>query len=53
MFPISYYLPEQVISNSDLQKEFPDWNAEKISKKIGISSRHIAAADETALDMAE
>lgn len=53
MFPISYYLPEQVVSNTDLQQEFPDWNTEKITKKIGISSRHIAADDETALDMAE
>ena len=53
MFPISYYLPEQVVSNLDLQNEFPDWNAEKISKKIGISFRHIAAENETALDMAE
>lgn len=53
MFPISYYLPKQVVSNSDLQKEFPDWNTDKISKKVGISYRHIAAENETALDMAE
>lgn len=53
MFPISYYLPEHTVSNADLQNDFPDWNAEKISKKIGISSRHIAGEDETALDMAE
>ena len=53
MFPISYYLPEQIVSNLDLQNEFPDWNTEKISKKIGITSRHIAAGNETALDMAE
>lgn len=53
MIPISYYLPENIVSNLDLQKEFPDWNTDKISKKIGISSRHIAGDDETALDMAE
>lgn len=53
MFPISYYLPERTVSNADLQKEFPDWNTEKISRKVGISSRHIASEGETALDMAE
>ena len=53
MLPISYYLPQKIVSNIDLQNEFVGWNAEKISKKIGISSRHIAAENETALDMAE
>ena len=53
MFPVEYYLPSKTVTNDDLQKEFPDWNAGKISKKIGISSRHIADDDETALDMGE
>ena len=50
---ISYYLPEQVITNDDLSKEFPEWNTEKISSKIGVDERHIAADGETAGDMAE
>lgn len=49
---ISYYLPEQVVSNDDLVMEFPEWTVEKIADKIGVRNRHIAAADETASDMA-
>jgi 3-oxoacyl-[acyl-carrier-protein] synthase-3 len=49
---ISYYLPSQVLTNQALEKEFPEWSAEKVSAKVGIEHRHIAAADETAGDMA-
>jgi 3-oxoacyl-[acyl-carrier-protein] synthase III len=49
---IEYYLPEQIIRNADLAKEFPEWEAEKIEEKVGIRSRHIALKDETALDLA-
>lgn len=49
---ISYYLPEKVVTNEDLVKLFPEWTVEKISKKIGISERHVTADDETAGDMA-
>lgn len=49
---ISYYLPGQVLTNAQLAEEFPEWSAEKIANKVGISERHIAAADETATDMA-
>ena len=49
---ISYYLPNQVLTNEQLAKEFPEWSAEKVSAKVGIESRHLAAADETAGDMA-
>ena len=50
---VSYYLPEKTLTNSELETLFPEWSAEKVSKKVGIDSRHIAAADETACDMAE
>ena len=50
---ISYYLPEKVITNEDLVKDFPEWSVDKVAKKVGISSRHISADDETAGDMAE
>ena len=49
---ISYYLPEKVLTNEDLVKEFPEWTVDKIAGKIGVSSRHISAEDETAGDMA-
>jgi 3-oxoacyl-[acyl-carrier-protein] synthase-3 len=49
---ISYYLPEKVLTNEELVKEFPEWSVEKVSSKIGISRRHIAAQNETAGDMA-
>lgn len=50
---VSYYLPEKTLTNSELETLFPEWSAEKVSKKVGIDSRHIAATDETACDMAE
>ena len=50
---ISYYLPDQVLTNEDLAREFPEWSAEKVAAKVGISQRHIAAPRETAGDLAE
>lgn len=50
---ISYYLPERVVTNQELIKEFPEWSVEKVAQKVGVDSRHLAAADETAGDMAE
>lgn len=49
---IEYYLPEKVLTNEMLEQEFPEWNSAKVEKKIGIRQRHIAADDETAMDMA-
>ncbi len=50
---ISYYLPEKVITNEELVKEFPEWSVDKVARKVGVDSRHLAAIDETAGDMAE
>ena len=50
---ISYYLPEKIVTNEELVKEFPEWSVEKVAQKVGVDSRHIAADDETAGDMAE
>ena len=50
---ISYYLPEQVMTNEELVKEFPEWSVEKVAQKVGVNTRHLAAEDETAGDMAE
>lgn len=50
---ISYYLPERVVTNEELLKEFPEWSVDKVAKKVGVNSRHLAAENETAGDMAE
>jgi 3-oxoacyl-[acyl-carrier-protein] synthase-3 len=49
---ISYYLPEKILTNEQINAEFPEWTVEKINTKIGIKQRHISAEDETASDMA-
>lgn len=49
---IAYYLPQEVLTNEQIAREFPEWSAEKVANKVGIKERHIAAADETATDMA-
>lgn len=49
---ISYYTPNQVLTNEDLVHEFPEWTVEKVASKVGIHQRHIASANETAGDMA-
>ena len=50
---VSSYLPETVLRNEELEKQFPDFKAVKITKKVGIRERHISAPGETALDMGE
>lgn len=50
---LSYYLPEKVVTNEELVKEFPEWSVDKVAQKVGVDSRHIAAENETAGDMAE
>lgn len=41
------------MTNEDLVKDFPEWSVDKVAKKIGVNSRHLAADNETAGDMAE
>lgn len=48
---IAYYLPETILTNAQLAKEFPEWTTDKIAQKVGISERHIAAPDERVTDM--
>lgn len=50
---ISYYLPDRVVTNEELVKEFPEWSVEKVASKVGVHARHVAAQNETAGDMAE
>lgn len=49
---IRYALPDGVLTNEQVAKDFPEWSADKIEKKLGIKQRHIAAENETASDIA-
>lgn len=50
---ISYYLPDKTMTNEELVRDFPEWSVDKVAAKVGINSRHVAAENETAGDMAE
>ena len=50
---ISYYLPEKIVTNEDLVKDFPEWSVEKVALKVGVNKRHVAGENETAGDLAE
>ena len=47
----AYYLPERMLTNEELIRDHPTWSVEKIHRKTGITTRHVAAPDETALDL--
>lgn len=49
---IAFYLPESILNNDHLAALYPEWPADKIQAKTGISERRIAAREETAGDMA-
>lgn len=49
---IGVHLPKKILDNDALAALFPDWPADKIMAKTGIATRHIAAQDETAGDLA-
>lgn len=48
---VSTHLPTTVLTNAELEGIMGDWSADKILEKTGIHQRHIAAPNETALDM--
>lgn len=50
---ISYYLPDNILTNEDISLDFPEWSVEKVASKIGVNQRHIVSENETALDLAE
>lgn len=50
--PIAIHLPERIETNDDLRREHPDWDIDQIEVKTGIKQRPIAAAGETASDLA-
>ena len=49
---LAYYLPQQIVTNEQIVEEFPEWSVEKITDKVGVHQRHVAAENETAADMA-
>jgi len=49
---ISYFIPEGNLTNEQLNAQFPDWSADKISAKTGIFKRGIAAEDVSSGDLA-
>ena len=48
---IEYYLPNAVVTNSQLKEENPSWDMDRVLKRTGVKKRHIASDDETALDL--
>lgn len=48
---ISYYLPNNVQTNDQLNLLHPDWDIHKVQEKTGIFQRYIANKDETSLDL--
>jgi 3-oxoacyl-[acyl-carrier-protein] synthase III len=49
---IAYHLPETILANEELHRQNPDWDMERVAHRAGVMRRHIAGADETALDLA-
>jgi 3-oxoacyl-[acyl-carrier-protein] synthase-3 len=48
---MAYYLPKKVLTNEELNRDFPEWSEEKIFKKTGIKVRHIADETETVAEL--
>lgn len=49
---VAYSLPQRVITNAMLVENFDNWSAEKIYTKLGVNTRHVVSANETAVDLA-
>lgn len=49
---IDYALPETTLTNEQLEAAHPEWGMSDVAKRTGVLSRHIAGANETALDLA-
>ena len=48
---IEYYLPKKTLSNEQINKEHPEWSADKISSKTGIFNRHLSHENEFSSDL--
>jgi 3-oxoacyl-[acyl-carrier-protein] synthase-3 len=49
---IAYHLPDRVEGLAELQRDNPSWDLPKITEKTGVKTRHLAAPDEAASDLA-
>ena len=49
---IEYFLPDNIVTNEQLEKEFVDWSSDRIEEKVGVRERHVVKDNETALDLA-
>ncbi|MCD6062770.1 MAG: 3-oxoacyl-ACP synthase [Flavipsychrobacter sp.] len=49
---ISYYTPQQVLTNDTLKEMYPNGEIDKAEQITGIKKRHLAARDESTSDMA-
>jgi 3-oxoacyl-[acyl-carrier-protein] synthase-3 len=49
---LATHLPENVVTNEQLEAENPDWDMARIASKAGIEARHIVGKSETAGDLA-
>jgi 3-oxoacyl-[acyl-carrier-protein] synthase-3 len=49
---IEYVLPDSIVTNKDLAKDYPEWSVEKIEEKTGIIGRHVTRKGETGSDLA-
>ncbi|MDO4763222.1 MAG: ketoacyl-ACP synthase III [Flavobacteriaceae bacterium] len=49
---IESFFPKKIVTNEDLQKEFPEWSPEKIFNKVGVKQRHTASQEESVLELA-
>lgn len=49
---VSYWLPEQILDNAQINQTHPEWSIEKISQKTGIYERRLASENEFTSDMA-
>jgi 3-oxoacyl-[acyl-carrier-protein] synthase III len=49
---IEVNLPENRLTNKDINLEYPKWNVSSTEEKFGVNSRPIAAEGETAFDLA-
>jgi 3-oxoacyl-[acyl-carrier-protein] synthase-3 len=49
---IEYYLPDEVLTNDQLDAQHPEWSVARLAARTGIRERHIAAREECTSDMA-
>lgn len=48
---IACHLPDRVVTNAELSEVYPAWDMDRVAKRAGVLQRHIAGAEETALDL--